>query len=189
MKTRVQLALAAWVALPLLVVGCDYAQGRMGQGFQSGGDRNEPEAGYRWNSLYREDVQTVAVPVFTNKSFRRGVEMRLTQAVIKQLEAQAPYKVMDRERADTVLEGQITNVEVNTLYRDFRTSMPREQMLTITFDFVWKDLRNGRILAQRTDLEHTGVFYPPLGESTFVGSMQAVERLAELVVQEMQADW
>jgi hypothetical protein len=172
---------AAWVAFPCLLAGCGYNQ--------SGSDRNKPESGYRWNSLYREDVSSVAVPVFTNKSFRRGVEMRLTQAVVKNLEAHAPYKVVPRERADTVLEGQITNVEVNTLHRDFRTSLPREQQLTITLDFVWKDLRNGRILAQRTGLQHNGIFYPTIGESEFVGSQQAIERFAVLIVQELQADW
>jgi hypothetical protein len=181
MNKSVQFAMGAWVAFPMLLAGCSYNQ--------SGSDRNSADPGYRWNSLFREDVQTVAVPVFANKSFRRGVEMRLTQAFVKQLEAQAPYKVVARERADTIVEGEITSVEVNTLYRDFRTNLPREQQLTITLDFVWKDLRNGRILAQRTGLQHNGVFYPTIGESEFVGSQQAIERFAVLIVQEMQAEW
>lgn len=178
---RSELLALAWLAATMLLAGCGYNQ--------SGSDKNTPDAGYRWNSLFREDVSSVAVPVFTNKSFRRGVELRLTQAVVKNLEAHAPYKVVPRERADTVLEGQITNVEVNTLYRDFRTNLPREQQMTLTLDFVWKDLRNGRILAQRTGLQHNGVFYPTIGESEFVGSQQAIERFAVLIVQEMQADW
>lgn len=181
MNTSVQLTIAAWVAFPMLLAGCSYNQ--------AGSDRNESGTAYRWNSLYRQDVASVAVPVFTNRSFRRGVEMRLTQAFVKQLEAQTPYKVVPRERADTVIEGEITDVEVNTLYRDFRTSLPREQQLTMRVDFVWKDLRTGRILAQRTGLEHNGVFYPTIGESGFVGSQQAIERFAVLIVQEMQADW
>jgi hypothetical protein len=181
-ERAVQLFAPAWVAFPcLMLAGCGYNQ--------SGSDRNTPESGYRWNSLYREDVQTVAVAVIGNMSFRRGVEVRLTEAVVKELEARAPYKVVPRERADTVLEGQITNVEVNTLYRDFRTSLPREQQMTITLDLVWKDLRNGRILAQRTGLERSGIFYPTIGESEFVGSQEAIERFAEEIVQELQADW
>ena len=181
MNKRVQLTVVAWVAFPMLLAGCNYNQ--------AGSDRNQVSSEYRWSSLFREDVATVSVPVFTNRSFRRGVEMRLTQAFVKQLEAQAPYKVVPRERADTVVEGQITAVEVNTLYRDFRSNLPREQQMTITLDFVWKDLRNGRILAQRTGLQHNGVFYPTVGESEFVGSQQAIERFAVLIVQEMQAEW
>ena len=181
MNKSVQLALAAWVAFPVLLAGCNYNQ--------AGSDRNQSPNGFRWNSLYREDVSSVAVPVFTNRSFRRGVEMRLTQAFVKQLEAHAPYKVVPRDRADTVVEGQITAVEVNTLYRDHRSNLPREQQMTITLDFVWKDLRNGRILAQRTGLQHDGIFYPTIGESEFVGSQQAIERFAVLIVQEMQAEW
>jgi hypothetical protein len=175
------LALAPWLATVLLFAGCGYNQ--------SGSDRNTPESGYQWNSLFRQDVRSVAVGVFGNGSFRRGVEMRLTQAVVKELEAHAPYKVVPLEEADTVLEGQITSVEVNTLYRDFRTSLPREQQLTLTVDLVWRDLRNGRILAQRTGLQQNGIFYPTIGESEFIGGQQAIERFAVQIVQEMQADW
>ena len=62
-------------------------------------------AGYQWKSLYREDIQTVAVPVFVNRTFRRGVESKLTQSIIQQMEEHTPYKVVPRDRADTVLEG------------------------------------------------------------------------------------
>src|SRR4051794_17821728 len=61
-----------------------------------------PRPGYQWHSLYREDIQTVAVPIFTNRDFARGIEFRLTKAVVNQLEGHAPYKVVSRERADTV---------------------------------------------------------------------------------------
>jgi hypothetical protein len=70
--------------------GCGYNQ--------SGSSKNQLEGGYRWNSLYREDIQSVAVPIFTNMTFRRGIEFRLTESVVKNLEAFAPYKVVPRER-------------------------------------------------------------------------------------------
>ena len=76
-----QLTLAAM--LLLLAAGCGYRV--------SGSEHNKPETNYQWNSLYREDIQTVAVPVFSTRDFRRGIEFRLTEAVIKQLESHAPY--------------------------------------------------------------------------------------------------
>ena len=167
--------------LPVLLAGCGYNQ--------QGSDKNKLEGGYRWNSLYREDVQTVAVPIFTNKEFRRGVEFRLTEAVVKQLELHAPYKVVPRERADSILEGEITVVRSLTVSKDIRTALPREQMITLTVNLLWKDLRNGRILRQRNGLSQSAVYYENLGEGEFVGEQQAIERFALAIVQELQADW
>jgi hypothetical protein len=164
-----------------ILAGCGYNQ--------TGSERNNVGPGYSWNSLYREDIQTVAVPIFTTRDFRRGYEFRLTESVIKQLEANAPYKVVPKERADTILEGQVTSVQVGTVNKDFRTSLPKVQTMTVTVDFTWKDLRTGRILAQRRGMSQDAHFYPTLGEGEFVGSQDAIERLALAIVQELQADW
>ena len=171
--------IAVMLLLPL--AGCGYSQ--------TGGENNKQQSGYHWSSLYREDIQTVAVLIFTNKDFRRGVEFRLTEAVIKQLELHAPYKVVPKERADTILEGQLTSVHIGTLSRDFFTNLPREQQVVITLDLTWKDLRTGKILLQRHGLQQEGVYHPPLGEGEFAGTQQAIERFALVIVQEMQADW
>ncbi|MGE5611363.1 MAG: LPS assembly lipoprotein LptE [Bacillota bacterium] len=173
--------LATGMSLLMALSGCGYNQ--------QGSDKNKLEGGYKWNSLYREDVQTVAVPIFTNRDFHRGVEFGLTEAVVKQLELHAPYKVVPRERADTILEGQINEVRSLTLAKDYNTALPREQQITITVDLLWKDLRNGRILLQRKGLQQSGVYYQNLGEGEFVGTQQAIERLALTIVQELQADW
>lgn len=159
-----------------------------GCGYQHGGVGGGP-GGYEWRSLYREDVQTVAVPVFRTKDYRRGVEIRLTEAFVKQLEARSPYKVVPRERADTILEAELTNIDVHTRSRDITTNIPRELEMTLTVDFTWKDMRNGRILVQRRGFTNTAIYYPQLGEGEFVGSQQGLERMALLMVQELEADW
>jgi hypothetical protein len=166
----------------LALTGCGYDQ--------SGANYDKPsKSGYQWHSLYREDVQTVAVPVFTTKDFRRGVEFKLSKAVVNQLEAHSPYKVVARERADTVLEGEISKVDVSTLSRSFVEGVPQEQLMVVTVNFLWKDLRTGRILMQRKNFQQTASFYPTLGEGEFVGAQDAIEKLALGIVQEMQADW
>jgi outer membrane lipopolysaccharide assembly protein LptE/RlpB len=169
------------LACLLLVGGCGYEH--------NGQYDKPPKSGYQWHSLYREDIQTVAVPIFQNRDFRRGVEFTLTKAVVNQLESHAPYKVVSRERADTVLEGEIVKVEVNTISRLFNEAVPQEQLMTVTVNFTWKDLRTGRILLERKNFQQTSTFYPTLREGTFVASQDAVEKLAVGIVQEMQADW
>jgi hypothetical protein len=162
----------------LLICGCGYT--RVG---------DEPSGGYQWRSLYREDVKTVAIPIFQNRDYTRGVEFTLTKAVVNQLEAHSPYKVVPRERADTILEGEITSVKQQTVSKDSVTDIPQEQLFIMTVDFVWKDLRTGRILVERRNFEQDTTFYPTLGEDEFVGNQQAIDRMALGIVQELQADW
>ncbi len=166
----------------LLVSGCYYHQ-------SGSDDGSAAQKGYAWHSLYRQDVQTVSVPIFVNKSFTRGIEFSLTQAVVKQLEANAPYKVVSSSRSDTVLEGEIVAVQTRTLSSGSRNALPQEQLSSLRVNFIWKDLRNGKILTERRNFDVAATFYPTLGEGRFVGQQEAVQRLALAIVQELQADW
>jgi hypothetical protein len=163
------------------LAGCTYRQS---------GDYDRPaQKGYVWRSLYREDIQTVSVPIFVNKTYARGLEFQLTQAVVQKLEANAPYKVVSSTRADTVLEGEITAVKTRTISQGLQNSLPQEQLSTLEVNFIWKDLRNGKIITERRNFDIAATFYPTLGEGRFVGQQEAVERLALAIVQELQADW
>jgi hypothetical protein len=147
-----------------------------------------PDPDYKWASLYRQDVKTVAVPIFVNRTYYRGIEFNLTKAVINQLESRTPYKVAPRERADTVLEGQIIFVGVNTSSRS-QVGIPQEQLYYIIVNFTWKDLRTGQMLVSRRAFEQTAPYYPTLGEDQFAGAQENVERLALAIVEELQANW
>lgn len=171
---------AVLMMLLLSVSGCGYGQTDVA---------SKKSSGYRWASLYRDDVRTVAVPIFTNRSFRRGVEFSLSKAIVNQLEATTPYKVVSREHADTILEGEILDIHTRTLSPDIRTGVPQEQLYIVRVNFSWKDLRTGKILVSRRRFEQSTTYYPTLGEGQFVGSQQNVERLAVAIVQELQADW
>jgi hypothetical protein len=165
--------------LPLICSGCGY--------HISGSP--EAEAGYAWHTLYRDDVKTVAVPIFSNRTPYQGIEFRLSKAIVTQLEAQSPYKVVPRERADTILEGEITRVRVRTVSRDRASAVPQEQLYLMMLNFHWQDLRTGKMLVERRDFEQTAPYYPTTGEDIFVADQSNIERLALAVVQELQADW
>ena len=165
----------------LLTAGCGYQQN--GQVDASG------KSSYKWSSLYREDINTVAVPIFANKDFRRGVEFNLSSAVVKQMEAHTPYRVAPTDRADTILEGEIVSIDLTTLSRDVRTNVPQQQLYLMTVNFRWKDLRSGRILMERRNFQQTAPFAGVLGEGEFIGAQTAIEKLALAIVEEMQADW
>lgn len=172
--------LSTLMVLLLCIPGCGYGHSDVA---------SVKSPGYRWASLYRDDVRTVAVPIFTNRSFRRGVEFSLSKAIVNQLEATTPYKVVSREHADTILEGEILDIHTRTLSPDVRSGVPQEQLYIVRVNFTWKDLRSGKILVDRRRFEQSTTYYPTLGEGQFVGSQQNVERLGVAIVQELQADW
>jgi hypothetical protein len=178
---------ARWtvILLALLLGGCNYQQGENRPRAGSSSDSD----GYQWRSLYRTDVRTIAVPIFTNRDFRQGVEFQLSKAVINQIESQTPYKVVPRERADTILEGEISRIRVREISSDPNSALPQEQTYEVFVNFVWKDLRSGKILTSRRNFNQAAAYYPTLGEGTFVASQLSVEQLALGIVQELQADW
>ena len=166
--------------LPLLLCGC---------GYKTTGSAPDANSWYQWKSLYREDVKTVAVPIFQNKTFRRGVEFQLSKAIVNQMEMRTPYKVVPRDRADTILEGEIVDIRLSTVSNDIHSAIPQEQLYVIRTNFTWKDLRSGQVLCSRRNFEQTVSFFPTLGEGEFVGSQEGSERLALGIVQELQANW
>jgi len=129
------------------------------------------------------------VPIFTSKSFTRGIEFQLSKAITEQIESTTPYKVVPAERADTVLEGQIVDASISTVSSDNRAAIPQEQLYRVAVNFTWKDLRTGKIIVERRNFEQTSTFYPTMGEGRFIGTQQSTEALARGIVQELQADW
>jgi hypothetical protein len=165
------------IFLVLALTGC---------GSHSGGDN----AGLHWSSTYRQDIHSVAVPIFTTRDYHRGVEFQLTDALVRKIEEFTPYKVEPRERADTILEGEIVSISTNTLQLDPYTATPQEEQYSIIVNFTWKDLHTGKILMTRQGFQQTSSYYPTLGEGqAWVGSENTVDRLALGIVHEMEGAW
>lgn len=165
-------ALALCCAMCTLT-GCSYSQGD----------------GYTWGTTFRKDIRTVAIPAFGTKSFARGDEIALTQAIIAQIESRTPYKVVPQERADTVLEGLVVSVGTGTVSIDQYTALPQESLYTISVDFTWKDLRTGQILVERRNFEQSTTYYPTLGEGRTNGRLATADALAASIVDELQGEW
>ena len=172
----------AVLSIALLAAGCGYSSSGTGAG-------GEAPSGYTWGTTFRKDVRTVAIPAFGTKSFQRGDEVMLTQALVAQIESRTPYKVVPADRADTILEGVVTTAGTGTVSVSPFNALPQEQTYTMSVDFTWKDLRTGQILVERRNFDQSTTYYPTLGEGRFVGKQQVAEALAGSIVNELQGDW
>ncbi|MFQ5495340.1 MAG: hypothetical protein ACE5EX_08145, partial [Phycisphaerae bacterium] len=59
--------------------------------------------GYSTRRPFRTDIQTVHVDMIHSKEFRRELEFRLTEALVKRIEMDTPYRIAGRRSADAVL--------------------------------------------------------------------------------------
>lgn len=162
-------------------------------GLMVAGCSGDGKTGYTLANQYRGGIRTVAVPIWGRGKdvYRRENEFRITEAVIKRIEMDTPYKVVDRSRADTELTGSLTNIEQRVLSRDSRTGNPRELEITFIVSFTWKDLRSGQILVQKENFRVAGTYIPaePLAQDFFWGAEDVINKLARRVVEQMEADW
>jgi hypothetical protein len=154
---------------------------------------SEGLTGYTTRSLYSRDIKTVAVPIWVRGKdvYRREIEFRLTEAIVKQIELSTPYKVVDRATADTLLEGTIEQVTQRLTSFDPGTGAARESEIRLVVSFTWSDLRTGAILAKRTRWAVAATYIPetPFNEDFFLGSQDAVDRLAVRLVEQMEEPW
>jgi len=147
--------------------------------------------GYSTAELFPTEYRSVAVPIFENRTFYRGIEYDLTEAVIKELEHRTPYKKTPAHTADTLLVGTVLGVHPRQLSRTREAGLPQEVELVVIIDFEWKDQRTGDTLVSRRGFSAVGRYVPtqPVGESFEVGQHAAVQRLARDMVSAMREDW
>lgn len=158
----------------------------------AGGCAADPTQRYTLASQYPANIRTVAVQIFTRGEniYRRGLEMRLTEAVVKYIELNTPYKVTDKDHADTELTGTVTGVSQRTMSMVPKVSSPREMEVVISASMRWQDLRDGKVI-RRSNVRAAGsyILRAPISEDFFQGSEVAIDNLARRLVEEMEDDW
>ena len=154
-------------------------------------------AGYQIGprSLYRPNVRTVYVPIFESDNFRRNLGEWLTEAVIKEVERTTTYKVVGQDRADTVLHGRIVR-EGKRVLAENRRDEPRDIEVGLLLQVNWLD-RRGTVLIERSfgipsllvSIAQDADFVPIAGQSITTAQQDAIERLAAVVVGQMEMPW
>lgn len=165
---------ATLLAAGLAAAGCGYSS-----------DRNQL---FRTTNSNKDRVRTVALDIFESREFRRGLELQLTEALAKEIEAKTPFKLAKKDRADTAITGQIEEVRQSTIGRDFELVRPRETAATVIVSFQWKDLRTGEVLVDRPRFVQTVDYIRPLGEDFHHATQRAMDKLAERIVETMESD-
>jgi len=147
-------------------------------------------------TLYPPHIRTVYVPIFESDSYRRFLGEQLTEAVMKEIEAKSPYKVVGTPNADSVLSGRITSETKRVLVEDpFDNTREIEVGLQV---FVrWIDRRGNEVQPigpvpvpeELTVVAATATAIPEVGQSVATAHQTAIQRLAEQIVAMMESPW
>ncbi len=157
----------------------------------SSGCASDPTKGYSFASSFSTDVRTVYVPIFENPTFARGLEIELTDAIIKEIQRTTPWTVAAADSAQTQLTGKINDALLRRLSTGRGSGLAQELSYTITVEFEWKDVRNGKVLVSRQNFSASDVFIPTegLNERIETGQHGAIQRLARDIVGELRSNW
>ncbi len=148
------------------------------------------------SSLYDRDVRTVYVPMFESASYRRNLGERLTEAVMKEIEAKTPYKVVGSPNADSILSGRIVG-ETKRVVAENSYDDPRELEVNLQVEVSWVD-RQGSVLRETACVElppelsmvHGNMaLVPEVGQSVATAHQLAIGKVAERIVAMMETPW
>lgn len=158
-------ARAPAIALLTAVAGCGYTQG---------------------SGMDRLGVQTVALDVVGNDTFRQRLEVDLSQALARELPVSSDLMLADRRTADATLQVLLTDDSEYTLVAGARTDPVREGAFSAA---VWVRLvgRDGRLVLERRIVDRTE-FRSPIGEDLTSARAELVNDLARKIALSLESD-
>ncbi len=149
----------------------------------------EPDR-YSNESLFPGHVRTVCLEMFDNHSFRRGIEFDLSDALSKRIEAETPYKIIsNRNKADTVISGQIVRVSEFVPVTERQTGQALEKEVELRAVVSWKNLKTGELLIDSASISAAASYSQWQNQGFGYGSALAANRLARKIVELMEKKW
>jgi Lipopolysaccharide-assembly len=147
--------------------------------------------GYSIRAPHDRSIKTIYVPIFRSISFRRDVNLQLTELVQKEIERRTPYKVVgSKEGADMILDGTINFADKNIMVEN-PFNLPRQLMATINASVSWthnpptqEELDRGS-----TWISENINFVPEIGETSMTAFYRANQSIAKQVVDMMEQAW
>lgn len=171
----------SWVCLALLVF--------LGS-FEGG-------CGYTQKTVLPKGIKTLHVDTFQNKipldrvyPYEPGLEIKVTNAIIRRLHVDGNLKVVPREKADAVLEGDLIGFDQEGV-RFTGLERIEEYRLYVAVALRLLDPKTGEILWKEPNFSGDTSYFVtgPRAISRTKATDQVIERLARNVVDRIVEDW
>lgn len=148
--------------------------------------------GYSVRPPYNRDIRTVYVPIFRSLTFRRDLNLMLTEAVAKEIEKRTPYKVVGTpEGADSTLSGEVIFADKNLIVENPQ-NLPRQLSASMVVNVRWTDNRqtsgDPKDVGSVT-MRETVTFSPEFGDTSMMAYQKTCQKMAEQIASMMEEPW
>jgi len=113
--------------------------------------------GYTVRGTLPSHINTVAVPVFRNRTPEPAIEGFITRAVVEAFSTNGRLKVVSSGQADAILDGEIIGYSVSSIAFD-KDSNVRQYRLVVTLNLKMRDVRRGGLLFQQNGVTEQADF-------------------------------
>jgi outer membrane lipopolysaccharide assembly protein LptE/RlpB len=117
--------------------------------------------GYSVRGHLPADVRTVAIPILANRTLKPAVETEMTRALADAFATDGRLKVVSRDIADALLEGEVMSYELVSIAFDPEANV-RLYRLVVTLNVRLRDVRrntvlfDGQALSEKADFRVSG---------------------------------
>jgi outer membrane lipopolysaccharide assembly protein LptE/RlpB len=133
--------------------------------------------GYSTRGHLPADVRSVAIPVFANRTTKPAVETEMTRALADAFATDGRLRVVSRDAADAVLEGEVIGYELVSIAFD-PTANVRLYRLVVTMNVTLRDVRRNTLLFQQQGLSEKADFRVSGAVSETIGREEVALRAA-----------
>lgn len=109
-----------------------------------------------------ENINTIAIPYFKNKTFEPEAETIFTDAFVNEFIESKRLQVVNREDADVILYGTVREFYEDTIAYN-RDDKALEYRVRVTLDVFLEERQSGDVLWKRKNFRHAEEF--PVGEN------------------------
>jgi len=113
--------------------------------------------GYTVHGTLPSHINTVAVPIFRNRTPEPAIESLITRAVVEAFSTNGRLKVVSSGQADAILDGEIIDYNVTSIAFD-RDANVRQYRLLVTVNLRMRDVRRNTVLFQESGVREQADF-------------------------------
>jgi outer membrane lipopolysaccharide assembly protein LptE/RlpB len=113
--------------------------------------------GYSFHGTLPDHIKTVAVPIFVNRTQQPAVESVITRAIVDAFATNGRLRVVRREDADSILEGEVVGYSVGAIAVD-PSLVVQQYRLAVTLNLRMRDVRRNEILFERASFSEQADF-------------------------------
>lgn len=152
--------------------------------------------GYTVNPQGRSPYESVAIPMFANRTLEAGLEEAATRAVADAFQRDNRLHVKGPTESDTLLRGEVKEFPAPQAYTYDKSEVVKEYRVTVVLDLELVEAKSGKTLWHEPNFSAWAVYEPGAavadeGEGITLDDAKeiALEKLANEVVARTLEGW